>query len=246
MLLRIAGTAPAFRAEYTNSARRVSATKSIKRTAERIDALLRASGRFVDPEHVGAEAVQSLFVNQPALGSCYQAASAGLELMGERAGKPSLRLMHLGAARVAAPSALCSFVRESAVSMCMRQQPSTVAIDRACSGFAATSLDHRSRKSGSSSCRRSTALHDEESLEGRHARAGVRPAVVRRPALGAGAAGASNETAKRATAVYAKAHSRHPERWTRDVRRCQRPRIVKLQPDREAIATKPRKELVSA
>jgi hypothetical protein len=49
---------------------------------------------------------------QQVLASCYQAASAGLELMGERAGQPSLRLMHPGAARVTARSpALCAEVR---------------------------------------------------------------------------------------------------------------------------------------
>jgi hypothetical protein len=83
-----------------------------KRSADRIDALLRNSGRFVDPEHAGAEAVQRLFAEQPVLGSCYQAASAGLALMGERAGQPSLRWMHPGAARAAARSpALCAEVR---------------------------------------------------------------------------------------------------------------------------------------
>jgi hypothetical protein len=47
-------------------------------------------------------------------------------------------------------------------------------------------------------------------------------------------------------AVYAKAYKLRPERWTRDVRRWQRPRIVKLQPDRDAIAIKPKEQLASA
>lgn len=47
-------------------------------------------------------------------------------------------------------------------------------------------------------------------------------------------------------AVYAKANARHPERWTGNVRSWQRPRIVKLQPDREAIAIKPRTDRASA
>jgi putative transposase len=46
--------------------------------------------------------------------------------------------------------------------------------------------------------------------------------------------------------VYAKAYGRRPERWTGNVRSWQRPSIVKLQPDREAVAIKPRKELESA
>jgi transposase InsO family protein len=47
-------------------------------------------------------------------------------------------------------------------------------------------------------------------------------------------------------AVYAKAHERHPERWTRNVRRWQRPRVVKLQPDREAVAIVPNQTATSA
>jgi hypothetical protein len=78
-----------------------------KRTAERIEVLLRQSGRFVDPEHAVAEAEQLLFADQPVLGSCYQAAAAGVELMGERAGQPSLRLVHPTAARAAASRADC-------------------------------------------------------------------------------------------------------------------------------------------
>lgn len=50
----------------------------------------------------------------------------------------------------------------------------------------------------------------------------------------------------RRRAVYAKAHARHPERWTGNVRSWQRPSIVKLQPDREAIAIKPRTIRASA
>jgi hypothetical protein len=47
-------------------------------------------------------------------------------------------------------------------------------------------------------------------------------------------------------AVYTKAHERHPERWTRNVRSWQRPRVVRLQPDREAIAIRPRGGCASA
>jgi transposase InsO family protein len=47
-------------------------------------------------------------------------------------------------------------------------------------------------------------------------------------------------------AVYAQAHQRHPERWTRNVRRWQRPRVVKLQPDREAVALSPKQSASSA
>jgi transposase InsO family protein len=36
--------------------------------------------------------------------------------------------------------------------------------------------------------------------------------------------------------VYARAVKRHPERWTGNVRSWQRPRVVKLQPDRDAVA----------
>jgi putative transposase len=48
--------------------------------------------------------------------------------------------------------------------------------------------------------------------------------------------------------VYARAHDRHPERWTGKVRTWKRPQIVRLNPgrDRDAIVLKPRRELVSA
>jgi hypothetical protein len=83
-----------------------------KRTADRIDALLHASGRYVEAEQAGAEAEQNMFTEQPLLSSCYQAAAAGLELMGERAGQPTLRLVGEPTANAATSSAaLCAQVR---------------------------------------------------------------------------------------------------------------------------------------
>jgi hypothetical protein len=53
-----------------------------------------------------------MFAEQPVLGSCYQAAAAGLELMGQRAGQPRLRLVGEPAANAATSSAaLCAEVR---------------------------------------------------------------------------------------------------------------------------------------
>lgn len=51
--------------------------------------------------------------------------------------------------------------------------------------------------------------------------------------------------AKRRT-VYVQAHSRTPERWARNVRRWQRPLVVKLQPDRDALSVTSRKKFASA
>ena len=46
--------------------------------------------------------------------------------------------------------------------------------------------------------------------------------------------------------VYAKAHRRHPERWTGNVRKWSRPARVRLNPDRELIDLTPRRDRMSA
>jgi transposase InsO family protein len=58
--------------------------------------------------------------------------------------------------------------------------------------------------------------------------------------------GADIEILAERRVVYTQAHQRHPERWTRNVRRWKRPRVVKLQPDREAVAITPKQSATSA
>jgi hypothetical protein len=62
-----------------------------RRTAERVDQLLRRAGRRLERE--GEEPLPELFADEPGLASCYAAAAEGLSVSGERAGKPQLRLV---------------------------------------------------------------------------------------------------------------------------------------------------------
>jgi Putative transposase/Transposase zinc-binding domain len=62
-----------------------------RRTAERVDRLLRKSGRSLERE--GDEPVPELCSDEPGLASCYAAAAQGISVSGERAGKPQLRLV---------------------------------------------------------------------------------------------------------------------------------------------------------
>lgn len=67
-----------------------------RRTAARVETLLERTGRFSDVERAADEALDPLAADQPVLASCYQAASAGRELLGPRAGQPTLRLVEHG------------------------------------------------------------------------------------------------------------------------------------------------------
>jgi putative transposase len=58
--------------------------------------------------------------------------------------------------------------------------------------------------------------------------------------------GADVDMLAKRRAVYAKAHHRTPERWTRNVRRWARPLTVKLQPDRDVVSVKSRNNIASA
>jgi hypothetical protein len=62
-----------------------------RRTAERVDQLLRKTGRSLEPE--GDEPPAELLLDEPGLASCYAAAAQGISVSGERAGLPQLRLM---------------------------------------------------------------------------------------------------------------------------------------------------------
>jgi hypothetical protein len=63
-----------------------------RRSAERIETLLRAHGRSLDPELADDEPPR-LALDEPGLAACYAAAAQGILLSGERAGQPPLRLV---------------------------------------------------------------------------------------------------------------------------------------------------------
>jgi hypothetical protein len=115
-------------------------------TAERVEALLERTSRFSDVERAADEALDQLSADQPVLASCYQAAATGRELLGPRAGQPTLRLMEHGQSAARSGSAgLCGEVRGVNVH-------AGTAIDgrdrKRWSGCAATSRDLPSAKSG--------------------------------------------------------------------------------------------------
>ncbi len=62
------------------------------RTAVRIEKILRAHGRTLDPE-LGDDTPPELSLDEPGLAACYAAAAQGVSVTGERAGKPPLRLV---------------------------------------------------------------------------------------------------------------------------------------------------------
>lgn len=63
-----------------------------RRTAERIERILRAHGRSLDPEMQDDEP-HPLCLEQPGLAACYAAAAQGVSVTGARAGQPTLRLV---------------------------------------------------------------------------------------------------------------------------------------------------------
>ncbi|MBK8998729.1 MAG: transposase [Myxococcales bacterium] len=62
------------------------------RTAARIEKVLRAHGRSLDPE-LGDDTPPELALDEPGLAACYAAAAQGVSVSGDRAGKPPLRLI---------------------------------------------------------------------------------------------------------------------------------------------------------
>jgi hypothetical protein len=64
------------------------------RTAQRLDKLLRAQGRSLLPDDCTDPEPLALQLDHPALAACYDAASRGLAVSGDREGQPSLRLVH--------------------------------------------------------------------------------------------------------------------------------------------------------
>ncbi|MEZ4225961.1 MAG: transposase [Polyangiaceae bacterium] len=62
------------------------------RTAARVEKILRAHGRSLDPA-LADETPPELTADDPALAACYAAAAQGIGLSGDRAGLPPLRLI---------------------------------------------------------------------------------------------------------------------------------------------------------
>ena len=63
-----------------------------RRTAERIETILRAHGRSLDPELCDDEP-SPVCLDEPGLAACYAAAAQGVSVTGDRAGQPTLRLV---------------------------------------------------------------------------------------------------------------------------------------------------------
>jgi len=70
---------------------RAEVAEVARRTVLRVEKLLRAHGRSLDPEHRDGEPLE-LQLEHPALAACYDAAALGIAVSGDRAGQPSLRL----------------------------------------------------------------------------------------------------------------------------------------------------------
>jgi hypothetical protein len=75
-----------------------------RRTAERVARLLDKLGRSLDPEM--DDASDPLELEHPALAGCYGAAARGIDLLGERAGQPTLRVIDPLASRPIEPVAV--------------------------------------------------------------------------------------------------------------------------------------------
>jgi hypothetical protein len=73
-----------------------------RRTAERVAAVVRKHGRALDDE---LDELLHPLADEPALADIYGAAVRGVELLGERPGRPTLRIVDPGAARAAEPAA---------------------------------------------------------------------------------------------------------------------------------------------
>ena len=63
------------------------------RTARRIQRILQAHGRSVDPALQGVDEPERWAQDEPVLAACYAAAAQGVSLTGDRAGQPTLRLL---------------------------------------------------------------------------------------------------------------------------------------------------------
>jgi hypothetical protein len=78
-----------------------------RRSAERIRKILQSHGHKLDPELGEVDVLAAGDDTEPtALSACYGAAAQGLDLLGQRAGKPSLRLVDPTKARPDEPAAV--------------------------------------------------------------------------------------------------------------------------------------------
>ena len=80
-----------------------------RRTAKRIARLLEKAGKSLDPEMVDPGEDEFAF-RQPALAFCYGAAAQGVDISGDRAGQPSLRLFRKDEVMKTEPVAVVSGV----------------------------------------------------------------------------------------------------------------------------------------
>jgi hypothetical protein len=113
-----------------------------RRTAERVDKLLARHGRSLDPEK---DAGDDPLDQEPALSSCASAAARGVDLVGERAGRPTLRLLDPSAPVGASPSL------KSSASTSTPPAPLPRATGSGSSSFAVISAGRRSLNNASSS-----------------------------------------------------------------------------------------------
>jgi hypothetical protein len=63
-----------------------------RRSAERVERVLRAAGRSLDPSDAD-DSPPELALEEPGLAACYGAAAQGVAISGDRAGQPTLRLV---------------------------------------------------------------------------------------------------------------------------------------------------------
>jgi len=71
---------------------RAETTEIAGRIADRIEVILKKHGRSLDPEDADSEPTE-VQLEHPALAACYDAAALGVEVGGDRAGQPTLRLV---------------------------------------------------------------------------------------------------------------------------------------------------------
>jgi hypothetical protein len=72
---------------------RAETTRVASRIADCVDAILKKHGRSLDPAEADSEPTE-LQLEHPALAACYSDAALGVDVGGERAGQPTLRLVH--------------------------------------------------------------------------------------------------------------------------------------------------------
>src|SRR5690606_29758254 len=80
-------------------------TEIAGRIADRVEVILKKHGRSLDPDEADSEPTE-VQLEHPALAACYDAAAVGVEVGGDRAGLPTLRLMSGEAAESAKDAAL--------------------------------------------------------------------------------------------------------------------------------------------